>query len=161
MTKLAVPGFGSVDAGFVEMRNPGQSITCHEHKAAITIQNDCLDVAFIVKLDGGFFPNGDSCDYSCSTSISNVDTGFLLELKGRHLSDTIRQLAKTLVALRTRCSVLYRKAVIVAKGRQMMTAAKFQKQQKTFYRDYHTPLTRISSGAAAQPVLLSGILGSR
>ena len=63
---LEVVGFGELDDRIAVLRKPGQSFTCREQRAAVNVQNDAdCDIAF-VRVDGGYFPEGDSCDYSVS-----------------------------------------------------------------------------------------------
>ena len=91
METVDVNGFGKLPTLIVTMRKPGQSYTCHEEQASLNVQNDIsADIAF-VKLDKGYYPEGNACDYSIS-SLTECPVGFLLELKGRDMEHAVEQL---------------------------------------------------------------------
>lgn len=79
-----------------EERIPSKTYTCKENKACIRIKNDLSSILCFFKLDGEIFPEGDCCDWLIAEYPNNsVSKGALLELKGGHIDDAIKQLAKT------------------------------------------------------------------
>lgn len=144
-----VPGFGPMEAAIFEIRQAGQSFTCKERRAAVTIINDCENAAYFVRLDHGFFKDGASCDYSGSTTVGNEVQGFLLELKGSHEKDAFRQLENTLERLCANASVTvhYHTAILVPSGASLMPSAQFQKHQRHFLKQRHVRLCRLSNGS--------------
>lgn len=133
---IEVSGLGGVQDNFVVIRQTGQSYSCREKRAYVTIINDTSsDIAF-VRLDGGMFPNGDVCDYS--VSMRELPRGFLLELKGRDMYHAVEQLCKTLKKL----SFRYAKAIVVSSGAQKIPTGEWQKVQKTFFSSNRVPLGR-------------------
>ncbi|MBQ7177390.1 MAG: hypothetical protein IJS08_08250 [Victivallales bacterium] len=156
MEKIDVNGFGTLSMSIVTLRKPGQSYTCQEQKASLNVQNDVLsDIAF-VKLDKGYYPEGNACDYSISAQTESP-VGFLLELKGRKMEHAVKQLGNTL--RRLRCSgvtVLYREASVVASGAQKIPTAKWQKLQQGFFNANRVRLNRYSNNGT---VLFSKTIG--
>ena len=145
METIEVSGFGKLSASIVTIRKPGQSYTCHEEQASLNVKNDVLsDIAF-VKLDKGYYPEGNACDYSISSQTESP-VGFLLELKGRDMAHAVEQLGTTLVRLKTDgVGVQYRKASVVASGAQKIPTAKWQILQQRFIRTYRVRLNRYSN----------------
>ena len=157
MSEQAVPGFGMVEATAVVIRHRNQSYTFRENNASLNVLNDLSDTAYYIRLDGGFFPEGDACDYSGAALVGNDIQGFLLELKGSHEEDAFGQLAKTLNRLNAHpaVSVHFRTAIVVSCGAALMPSVKFQKQQKSFLKQNRIPLRRLKSGSSQK---LSGLL---
>lgn len=142
MSVIDVKGFGMLSTEFVSLRSPGQSFTCSEMHAGVNVTNDAeFDIAF-VRLDGGYFDDGNSCDYSVS---SNTDdsSGMLIELKGRHVDHALEQLCATIDRLRKRMvSVRYKLAAVVSSGGSKMPSADWQKKQKAFLSETGVRLGR-------------------
>ena len=145
METIEVSGFGKLSASIVTIRKPGQSYTCHEEQASLNVKNDVLsDIAF-VKLDKGYYPEGNACDYSISSQTESP-VGFLLELKGRDMAHAVEQLGTTLARLKTDgVGVQYHEASVVASGAQKIPTAKWQILQQRFIRTYRVRLNRYSN----------------
>ena len=145
METIDVSGFGMLPELIVTIRKLGKSFTCQEKQASLNVQNDVTaDIAF-VKLDKGYYPDGNACDYSISSQ-TEIPVGFLLELKGRNMEHAVEQLANTLQRLRSSgVTVLYREASVVASGAQKIPTAKWQKLQQSFIRAYGVRLNRYSN----------------
>ena len=133
---IELPGIGKIRNDHVVMRKMGQSYTCREKRASLTIENDSSSEVAFVRLDGGFFPAGDACDYS--VSIRDEQRGFLLELKGRNMRHAIEQLCRTLKKL----SLRYAKAIVVSSGAQKIPTGEWQKSQKLFFSSNGVVLVR-------------------
>lgn len=136
---INIVGLGGVLEDIVVLRQKGQSYTCREKRASLTVENDDESELAVVKLDGGLFPDGDACDYS--VSLRYVEKGFILELKGRDMSHAVDQLGKTLKKL----TFKYAKAVVVSSGAGKIPTGKWQKIQKAFFSRNHVPLGRLSN----------------
>ena len=149
MAEQVVPGFGVIAADFVVIRQTNQSYTFQENKTSLNVRNDLLSQAYYIRLDGGFFPEGDACDYCGSALVGGDSQGFLLELKGSHEKDAPEQLAKTLKRLNEHpdVSVHFHTTIVVSCGAALMPSEKFQKQQKSFLKQNHIPLKRLKSGS--------------
>ena len=145
MEAIDVSGFGTLSLLFVDIRKPGQSYTCHEEHASLNVQNDILhDIAF-VKLDKGYYPDGNACDYSISSQTESP-VGFLLELKGRNMEHAVEQLGNTLQRLwSSGVTVLYREASVVASGAGKIPTAKWQILQQRFIKAYRVRLNRYAN----------------
>ena len=117
MSTMRVPGLGDVEGCFVESRGNGQSITCAEKRSSLSILNDCPNVAYFVKLDHGYFPQGDACDYCISTL------------------NKLRQIPSVLMHFHT--------AVFVPSGGSLMPSAEFQKYQQHFRKQTNIRLLRL------------------
>ena len=145
METIDVSGFGTLSVSIVTIRQPGQSYTCHEQQASLNVQNDIsADIAF-VKLDKGYYPNGNACDYSISSQTESP-VGFLLELKGRDMAHAVEQLGTTLARLKMDgVGVQYREASVVASGAQKIPTATWQKLQQRFIKAYRVCLNRYSN----------------
>ena len=130
---LEVVGFGELDDRIAVLRKPGQSFTCREQRAAVNVQNDAdCDIAF-VRVDGGYFPEGNSCDFSVSTQ-TEMPFGLLIELKGRKVEHAMEQLERTILRLRDcGASVSYRMAAVVSSGCSKMPSARWEKAVKLFW----------------------------
>ena len=130
---LELVGFGEFDDRIAVLRKPGQSFTCREQRAAVNVQNDAdFDIAF-VRIDGGYFPEGDSCDYSVSAQ-TEMPLGLLIELKGRDVEHAMEQLERTIFRLRERgVCVRYRLAAVVSSGCAKMPSARWEKAVKLFW----------------------------
>ena len=101
MEMIDVSGFGALPVSIVTIRKLGQTYTCQEKQASLKVQNDVQsDIAF-VKLDKGYYPEGNACDYSISSQMESP-VGFLLELKGRDMEHAVEQLGNTLQRLRNK-----------------------------------------------------------
>ena len=142
----SVSGFGDIPETSVVIRPPGQSYTCKEHAASLNIQNDVsVDIAF-VHLDGGFFPDGNACDFSISSQ-AQPPYGFLLELKGKDIPHAVEQLGQTLERLKNGgIQVCYRKAAVVSSGFRMPSGM-WQKCQTRFFAAHRVHLRRHSNNA--------------
>lgn len=130
---LEVVGFGELDDRIAVLRKPGQSFTRREQRAAVNVQNDAdCDIAF-VRVDGGYFPEGNSCDYSVSAQ-TEMPFGLLIELKGRKVEHAVEQLERTILRLRD-CGVFvsYRLAAVVSSGCSKMPSARWEKAVKLFW----------------------------
>lgn len=133
MNGISIAGFGNIPSGAVVLRRSGQSCACKEKRAKLTIENDCSASIVFVRLDGGFYPNGDACDYSVSSQ-ETQPVGFLLELKGRKMQDAVDQLEKTVGYLaRDGITVRYRRAVVVSSGAKKIPSTAWLKLQKRFF----------------------------
>ena len=145
MEMIDVNGFGMLSVSIVTIRNPGQSYTCQERKASLNVQNDISsDIAF-VKMDKGYYPEGNACDYSISAQTESP-VGFLLELKGRNMKHAVEQLGNTLQRLRSSgVTVLYREASVIASGAQKIPTAEWQKLQQGFLKANRVCLNRYSN----------------
>ena len=139
---INVYGFGRLQDNIVVVRAPGQSYNCHERRAALTVANDCKANIAFVRLDQGFYSDGNACDYSISNQIARP-YGFLLELKGRHMVDAINQLAITLARLNADAiGVCYHQACVVSSGAQKIPSAEWEKFQQVFQKRHHVRLVR-------------------
>ena len=142
---IDVSGFGKLPVTIVTIRKPKQSYTCQENQASLNVQNDVSsDIAF-VKLDKGYYPEGNACDFSISAQTVQPK-GFLLELKGCHMEEAVEQLRNTLQRLRNSgVTVLYREAAVVSSGAQKLPTAKWQIAQQQFFKANNVRLTRYSN----------------
>ena len=138
---INIVGLGGVLEDIVVLRQKGQSYTCREKRASLTVENDDESELAFVKLDGGLFPDGDVCDYS--VSLRYVQKGFILELKGRDIPHAVAQLGKTLKKL----TFKYAKAVVVSSGARKIPTGEWQKIQKAFFSDNHVRLCRFSNNS--------------
>lgn len=122
---VKVVGFGDLPDEVVVLRSIGQTYTCTEKRAHLTVVADRGALAF-VKLDKGFFPDGNACDYSVSENEGekgHTANGVLVELKGRHREDAITQFQRTLNQLKTRAiKVEYMNVAIVSSGAAIPSA---------------------------------------
>ena len=145
METIDVSGFGTLSVSIVTIRKPGNSYTCQEKQASLNVQNDVLaDIAF-VKLDKGYYPDGNACDYSISSQTESP-IGFLLELKGRDMEHAVEQLGNTLQRLKdSRVTALYQEASVVASGAQKIPTAKWQKLQQQFFSANRVRLNRYAN----------------
>ena len=115
---IDVYGFGKLLDAIVTIRPTGQSYKCREKRASLTVGNDCDSEIAFVRLDKGFYPEGNACDYSITAQKASP-YGFLLELKGRHMKDAINQLSNTLSRLMTDArNVCYRQVCVISSGAQ-------------------------------------------
>lgn len=138
---INIVGLGEVSEDIVVLRQKGQSYTCREQRASLTVENNDESELAFVKLDGGLFPDGDVCDYS--VSLRYVQKGFILELKGRDMSHAVDQLCKTLKKL----TIKYAKAVVVSSGAGKIPTGEWQKKQKAFFSRNHVPLGRFPNNS--------------
>lgn len=139
---INVYGFGQLQDDIVAVRTLEQSYTCREKRAMLTIVNDSREDVAFVRLDGGFYPDGNACDYSISNQMARSH-GFLLELKGRHMNDAIGQLANTLLRLKVdTVDVCYRQACVVSSGAQKIPSGGWEKVQHAFWKQHHVRLVR-------------------
>ena len=143
MKTINVKGFGLLSESIVTIRNPGQSFTCREVHSSLNVQNDVLsDIAF-VKLDKGYYPEGNACDFSISIQTKASPNGFLLELKGCGIKHAVEQLNVTLQRLRNSgVTVQYKKAYVVSSGAQSFPSAQWQKLQQRFIKANKVCLNR-------------------
>ena len=155
MEEIEVNGFGKISLACLAVRSQGQSFSCGEKRASLTVENDeATDIVF-VRLDGGYYPEGNSCDYSVSSQ-SNSPQGFLLELKGRHTEHAVTQLGNALKRLKADgVGVLYRAALVVSSGGGKIPSGDWQKLQKQFISMYKVLLKRYPNNAR---VLFSEII---
>lgn len=149
MEMIDVSGFGTLAVSIVTVRKTGQSYTCKEEQASLNVQNDILsDIAF-VKLDKGYYLEGNACDFSISSQTKSP-VGFLLELKGRDMEHAVEQLDIALKRLKTDgVGIQYREASIVASGAQKIPTAKWQKLQQKFFKANKVCLNRYSNNGKA------------
>ena len=142
METIEVSGLGKLSASIVTMRKPGRSYTCQEEQASLNVQNDVsFDIAF-VKLDKGYYPEGNSCDFSISSQ-TECSIGFLLELKGRDMEHAVEQLGTTLARLKMDgVGIQYREASVVASGAKKIPSATWQLYQQKFFKANKIRLSR-------------------
>lgn len=142
MTMIDVYGFGKLLDAIVTVRPTGLSYKCREKRAALTVGNDCDSEIAFVRLDKGFYPEGNACDYSITAQKASP-YGFLLELKGRHMKDAINQLSNTLSRLKTDArNVCYHQVCVISSGAQKIPSADWEKFQQAFLRKHHVRLVR-------------------
>ena len=142
---IDVSGFGKLPVSIVTIRKPGQSYTCQESQASVNVQNDVSCEIVFIKLDKGYYPAGNACDFSISAQTVQPK-GFLLELKGRDMEHAVEQLSITLQRLkRDGVAVLYREAAVVSSGAQKIPSAKWQIAQQQFLKANEVRLTRYSN----------------
>lgn len=143
-----VAGFGTLSSTYFTIRKPGDSYTCSEGRASLNVVNDERTNLAFVQIDGGYFADGDSCDFSVSQAVENP-TGFLLELKGRHILHGINQLRTTLARLKTAgVKVRYRKAIIVSSGAGKIPGGDWMKKQKKFHSQTGVLLSKLGSNTS-------------
>jgi hypothetical protein len=142
METIEVSGFGKLSASIVTIRKPGRSYTCQEEQASLNVHNDIsFDIAF-VKLDKGFYLEGNACDFSISFQ-KKSHVGFLLELKGRDMEHAVGQLGTTLARLKMDgVGVQYREASVVASGAKKIPSATWQILQQKFFKANKVRLSR-------------------
>lgn len=141
---MNVAGWGNLVEGVAVIREVSQAYTCKEQRAALTVVNDGHAPIAFVRLDGGFFPEGNACDFAVS-SCQAPFAGFILELKGCHADHAVAQLSTTLQRLKTgRGQFICRSAVVVSSGTKM-PGHLWQKLVRTFRSRHGMRLERCSN----------------
>lgn len=145
---MCVSGFGELSNDIVYERMHGQSYTCSEKRASLNVVNDLARPVVFVRLDGGYFPNGGSCDFSISLQMQ-PPVGFLLELKGRDMDHAIEQLRCALKKLKqTEVSVRYQKAYVVSSGASKIPSAGWSIRQRRFLNETGVRLGRYQNNTS-------------
>lgn len=136
---------------------PNKPYTCEENRAFIKITNNLSAVLCFFKLDGAIFPEGDCCDWLIAERPNNsTSKGALLELKGGHIDDAIKQLAKTATkinaAIPTGLSLC--SAIVVSSGGHIPTT-KLTYYQKMLTKRHKLTLLRLKGETFASTLFLS------
>jgi len=133
MSLISVTGFPyALHETIVGFRSPGQSKTCLEKGSKLAVQNDSACDLVFVKLDGGFFRDGNSCDYSVSQQLESP-RGMLVELKGADAYHAVEQLSCTLGRLSSSgVTVVYTTATVASRRGNNIPSAEWSKRVKKF-----------------------------